>query len=88
MMLGILLIPAVLMLTAGVGWLTCIALAVSPHRGEMLMAGGSCLLSSEVAMIPLMLVRGRGQPLQCIDAIRVRRGGNRLDGGPGQSDGA
>jgi hypothetical protein len=60
-MRALLLIPIVLMLAAGVGYATCLALGVNPHVREMLTAGAALLLASELALVPLLLTRHSDQ---------------------------
>jgi len=46
--------PALVVLAAATGIFVCRAVGANPHIPEMLIAGGICLLSAALAMIPIL----------------------------------
>lgn len=61
-MLGLVLIPIAVLVTAVCGLAVCVGAGWDAHVGELLAAGGIALLAGELAMAPVLLVRGSSQP--------------------------
>lgn len=59
---SLVLVPLVIVVLAGAGWLACRLMSVNAHAREMLLAGGICLVAGEAALVPLLLTRGASQP--------------------------
>lgn len=61
MLFILLLNPAIIALSVGLGLLVCRIFGANPHAGELFIAAGVCLISVEVAVLPLAR-RRNGKP--------------------------
>jgi hypothetical protein len=53
--------PLVIVIATGIAFATCAAAGWNSHPREMFAAAIACLIASELAIVPLILVRGRTQ---------------------------
>jgi len=61
MAFAFLMIPASLSLIAAGGAGVCAIAGFGLHLHDMILAGGACLIASELALLPLIIVRGKDQ---------------------------